>query len=184
MCPKRFAGRDGLSNHVRVHHTDDKNSVKKYACEVAGCGKSFTYNAGLYAHSFAHNEEAKRFMCPHCDRKFKANTELKVHITVHSEERNYTCEQCGGTFKTVTNLRKHHRFIHPESYEGALTTNLTCHVCHKKFNVPGNLRQHVRTVHDQLKPYRCRLCGKSFSHRSNLKGKANKGNLIQIKFEK
>ena len=56
-----------------------------------------------------------------------------------------------------------------DSHQNASTQTETtvgkhkCKFCYKNFSRPFVLKQHIKSVHDQLKDYKCDLCGKYFS---------------------
>jgi hypothetical protein len=38
--------------------------------------------------------------------------------------------------------------------------------CHKEYKSKENLNLHIKNIHDMVKPYNCRFCKSSFSHRN------------------
>ncbi|KAJ1073703.1 hypothetical protein K5549_006941 [Capra hircus] len=76
-------------------------------------------------------------------------------------EEKHECNQCGKTFKRISNLILHQRsHMSEKQYE--------CKECGKIFNDSSTLRRHVRT-HTGEKPYECNQCGKAFSQKTSLK---------------
>ena len=59
--------------------------------------------------------------------------------TVHSEERNFACEQCDYKTKTGALLMKHVRRIHLKE------RNFVCDVCNKCFFSTCKLKDHSKT---------------------------------------
>ena len=46
----------------------------------------------------------------------------------------------------------------------------TCNICGKQFCNPRSARNHIDVVHRGIYPFKCTVCGQSFSQLINLKG--------------
>ena len=57
----------------------------------------------LYSEKF--KGKKKRFKCVECGKEFKTRCDMKRHLTVHFDDRNFQCTQCPTMFKLKQNLR-------------------------------------------------------------------------------
>jgi len=55
-----------------------------------------------------------RYQCGICLKQFRDNSKLKRHSLVHTKEKPFSCELCGGKFTRLENLRNHTRAKHPD----------------------------------------------------------------------
>lgn len=87
--------------------------------------------------------------------------EISKKIINIEEEHLCVCEKCLKKFKTKEDLKYHYQFH---------LTSKTFHCeyinCGKIYKSKENLVLHIKNIHLKLKPYRCRFCDSSFSHRN------------------
>ncbi len=134
--------------------------------------------------------------CLICSKKFSSPAKMKIHLVVHTGERNYECKHkdCGKKFKTKGNLTMHKLSVHLKdknhecNYKDcgkkfSLPSNLKSHIlvhtgeknyeckhkdCNKKFRTKGNLTMHKRSVHLKERNHQCKLCLAEFSQKAHL----------------
>ena len=86
---------------------------------------------------------------------------LKSHMGVHSNEKPFSCETCGKTFKRKMSLR-----YHIKTHNGGVK-EFTCEECGKELSTKDSLTWHMNT-HTGFKPYSCSFCPRQFGQASSL----------------
>jgi uncharacterized protein YlaI len=81
----------------------------------------------------------KLYQCDFCGKKdFTSRSRLKTHKLIHTQERNFMCQECGASFKTMNCLKNHSRLHNNVFYY--------CDLCSSRFKGKHELRCHmVRT---------------------------------------
>jgi len=125
--------------------------------------------------------------CNICLKKFTNLSNFKYHLSHHSDERNYICDECPKSYKTKIDLLQHKR-VHEKIKEP-----MSCEICHQKFSIRSkynshlrthtikgpqnceicekmfvNLRSHIQQVHQKVRNHKCSICDKEFGKRSGL----------------
>lgn len=96
---------NGASNH---HTTNANNSTL-----ISGGGVGIGGGGG--GGSTVSSEDGERwYICDfeNCGLKFKYQSRLELHRSVHSKERRFACEVCGASFKQSCNLSTHRKKKH------------------------------------------------------------------------
>ncbi|KAF7285997.1 hypothetical protein GWI33_008300 [Rhynchophorus ferrugineus] len=106
----------------------------------------------LPKHEKKNHRGMKARACTICGRTFK---NVYSHMTTHSNERRYSCKQCGNMFKQSKHLRKH-ELVHMS------VGKHNCPTCGKSFKCPSNLKAHTR-IHQVVKPFACQHCKRTFT---------------------
>lgn len=137
QCDKKFANRNALSDHWRVH-TD----VRPYACPE--CGKTFRHRSRVEKHVRSVHRKEKDHQCPVCGKSYFTASQVRVHMTQHTGVRDHACRVCGKAFRTKKTLNEHAKSVHggPGKF--------VCDLCGRAYKMKRSLVLHLQTVHDRV----------------------------------
>jgi hypothetical protein len=83
--------------------------------ECDRCEKMFASEKSLRAHQTKmHPDQGSATVCVQCSKVFAYPKLLKLHMRCHTDERAFSCDTCGKTFKHRASLRNH-KFVHLEN---------------------------------------------------------------------
>ncbi|KAI8613026.1 hypothetical protein BC830DRAFT_1067025 [Chytriomyces sp. MP71] len=125
---------------------------KRYACEFAGCGRTFDHKSNFLEHRRTHTGE-RPFACdfPGCTKDYTTRNRLTVHKRDHTGERPFKCTYTNCDFATTqsSNLKKHRLTHMTPDEKRALekSKEYECTECGKKYGNPRGFKQHMMTVH-------------------------------------
>ena len=85
---------------------------QKVSCEE--CGKMFPAGQRLKVHILkAHTDEhLLPFKCGICLKGFAKKSDCNSHISVHTGERNFSCQYCDHKSRTKQMLKQHESEVH------------------------------------------------------------------------
>lgn len=130
----------------------------KVPCSV--CGKKFVSTHCMKIHVKRIHEKCAVFTCETCGKTFVTKSDLTWHRDKHTKERNFECDICKCMFKSKNALRIHKRRHLSEN-------KFTCKSCGKKFNSSAALSNH-KLVHSDVKRYKC-FCGNEYKRLESYK---------------
>jgi len=154
-CGHRFKARATVKAHMYTH----LSIPHQCTCEV--CGKTFRMRHHLEQHlKICKSERVKNFCCNICDFKTHSRASLRNHLLTHSDARNFSCEECGASFKSKNGLTSHKKFHKGRKFP--------CTVCGTELRSKGSLGRHIKQ-HQDLREHVCNVCGFAFVQLENLR---------------
>ncbi|XP_045494863.1 zinc finger protein OZF-like [Colias croceus] len=90
-CGKRFLYKYQIEEHI-IHHL----RKSQYVCET--CGKGFRKKFNLKSHQNNIHRSSVPVKCGHCDKTYKNQESLDVHMKEVTRDKPYICEICSKRF--------------------------------------------------------------------------------------
>ena len=102
--------------------------------------------------------------CELCGKILSCKKNLKKHLKLHSNIRNYICKICNKAYKRSDHLKRH-MITHDSE-----TKYFEREFCLNRFNINYHLISHLQNVHKQkkVKVYKCPDCDLHFQKKSKL----------------
>lgn len=151
QCPKTFPQKWQLNKHSKTHN------VKSYKCQQ--CDYTSYRNHNIDLHVSRVHEQARTFVCTKCEKSFKCNRDLKMHMSTHSKEKPYECQYCG--------KKQASKGYHLEHVKCHGSKDYSCQECSKSFPTRSRLQLHLK-IH-KPKHFRCEQCDEAFVTKQGLK---------------
>lgn len=131
FCSKKFKEMESLHWHSRMH-------PKQFPFKCSKCERRFLDNITTEAHE---NLCQGAFKCEICNKLFRNNYGLQVHLVSHSAVKQFKCDICAKTFNRKDNLRQHTSFVHSKERK------FKCHLCGKSYKHKKALVLHSKSHH-------------------------------------
>ncbi|XP_054270372.1 zinc finger and BTB domain-containing protein 41-like isoform X2 [Macrosteles quadrilineatus] len=114
----------------------------------------------------------KPLSCNICNLRFIYKSRLEKHLKVHKGLKLFPCDICNRAFAQKGGLKAHIERKHSTNKcKRVQTKKEICNICNKEIST-HRLKNHIETVHFRKIEsllFRCKDCGKGFSHKENLK---------------
>lgn len=105
ICGKSISSKYHLAIHKQTH------ANKKYACNLANCGREFSDPSALRRHHRNVHGEVKH-VCIKCNANFGDRSSWKRHMNDHTPAILFTCSLCKKAFKRRSQLKRHRLSVH------------------------------------------------------------------------
>ncbi|XP_066254692.1 zinc finger protein 90-like isoform X6 [Euwallacea similis] len=167
ICSKEFMTLKQLKNHRKVHKAERLETLYTYNC----LRKSYSCDTCLQ--EFSLEDEAKMhvdvhsYICSVCNAKFKKALLLGLHMSEHNDGGSVSCPICNNEFKAhcksrlIRHIRQTHQKERPKTSQ--------CEYCGNSYLSKTMLEDHIRVVHLQKEPYKCIVCGNTFTLQSSMR---------------
>nr|CAD7453045.1 unnamed protein product [Timema tahoe] len=147
---------------------------KDVKCTVEGCIFECRSRAELSLHLTVHSEE-RPFHCDDCEYSAKTKSQLARHNLIHEGVKPHHCPHCSFSSRLISQLRRHLRL-----HTGARPYR--CPYCDYTCNILENLRKHVLSTnrHPGKKLYECKFCDESSTRFSTNLAKQFRAHLVSV----
>ena len=148
----------------RLSHHHQNNSNNKSSGDIKAAANDGQQQSGR-----------RRYPCMECGKAFVTPSKLLRHIYSHSGIRPFMCNVCGKSFSQSANLKTHVKNTHPENCTQLLTPNpesmakdsVAAAATSGNSSGSGDYDSSVKT--ENVRPFICNVCGKSYSESDGLK---------------
>lgn len=131
-CSARFT-----HHYEKMRHMSENHGISfEYSCET--CKSVFKTRKALAGHQLKYHIQS--ISCEVCKKPFGDRGQLKKHMAMHTEERNYPCPLCNKTYKYEKNVKAHMRVHNPD-------WKFACATCWIGFPSKIEFRKHMKELH-------------------------------------
>ena len=152
-CSIMFFDKQKKDRHIEIVHM--KNPDYLFNCNELECGRAFGSKQALSYHieSF-HEQKDLNILCQICEKYFKLNQNLDVHMRAVHSDVSFNCELCMAEFKRQSNLNHHYEVVHDTAINKIYLFDnpgsveyFQCSVCQNTFREKRTLNHHLKIVH-------------------------------------
>ncbi|RWS08672.1 zinc finger protein 35-like protein [Dinothrombium tinctorium] len=115
------------------------------------CGKVSANATLARMHMKIHTGE-KNYECEVCQKRFIQSSQLKVHLARHRNEKRFKCNACDYASVSKEDIVRH-------NFKHTKIPTCYCEICGRGFSHIGRLRHHIRFVHEKNESLVCEICG-------------------------
>lgn len=161
QCGILVVGANKLRMHINSSHRVRTPNASPFICDL--CGKLLKNKHCLQVHMKIQHISVKNFKCEHCQESYKSISGLKYHIAQnHSESSGvFKCSLCDFETKQEFLLRRHLRRHNPDK-------SYVCNQCGRSFGSLDSLKSHMYS-HASDRPFNCDACDKTFKSKAKLR---------------
>ena len=106
----------GIKKEAPFISDSTKESDVERNTDCAACDKVFKYESELKVHMKRMHLKIKDHFCKDCDKSFSTKSQLNTHLPTHME-KNFPCYMCGLKLSRKINLINHMKSLHIKSVE-------------------------------------------------------------------
>ena len=190
QCDKKFSQKSTLHYHNKVVHEKKDDSTLSKVHERRN--KSFDTNASLERNLemkpfFCKNKDKNektgdkkgKLKCSQCDHTYNKECNLKHHVKIVHERKNFIGREIDAVFKSRKELKTNKSRLNPQIKEDHEKQQFrqNCPLCSRTFSRMVRLNTHMvsvhgvkyqkenqKEVHEKQSRLNCSLCSRTFSH--------------------
>ena len=139
FCDAEYRFEHYMKDHIAYVH----EKKVKHVCPQ--CGQSCLNQGDLNFHiRRMHDLDGKRpFECQECDRSYKMESALKLHVKTFHRGIKVKCPLCEKSFDTNKTVRRHIEAVHEKKRPHV------CQLCGERFGQKSHLNTHMKGKHKQ-----------------------------------
>ena len=142
---------------------EDVNAGKlPHVCKHDGCGIGFRWKKDLDIYKAVHSDD-RPYSCSQCGNSYKLQQQLNQHVREKHSGQVFKCPECEKQFSSKGNMKTHLKLCRQEEKEFKYSQ------CGVKFHTNSHLTAHIKAVHNKELPHKCELCDNSFSTKTVFK---------------